>query len=170
MPCVAAVPVGFVVVSVFVTVVDSRGGRAAASAAAGDGEKQDGCGQQERPRHASSFSKRSASSNGPISARRSAFAPMHVLRDALHVLGGDRVDRREHLVRLRRRPSSTSRRSPKRIRPCGFSSWSTKRPFAKFFAFSSSSAGTGSSTIRSSSSTIVVTASSIRLMSTPACE
>ena len=32
--------------------------------------------------------------------------------------------------------------------PCGLSSWSTKRPFAKLRAFSSSSAGTGSSAIR----------------------
>ncbi len=56
------------------------------------------------------------------------------------------------------------------ISPCGLSSESTKRPFAKLRAFSSSSAGTGSSAIRSSSVTIVVTASSMRLMSTPACE
>ena len=67
-------------------------------------------------------------------------------------------------------PSSTSRRSPNMIVPCGLSSCSTKRPFAKFRAFSSSSSGTGSSAIRLISRTIVSTASSIRLMSTPACE
>ena len=52
---------------------------------------------------------------------------------------------------------------------CGLSSPSTNRPFAKERAFSSSSAGTGSATIRRSSATIVSIASSIRLRSTPAC-
>ena len=48
----------------------------------------------------SSFSKRSGSSNGPISARRSAFGPEHLLRDPLDVLGRDRVDRGHDLFRL----------------------------------------------------------------------
>ncbi len=53
------------------------------------------------------------------------------------------------------------------IVPCGLSSWSTNRPLAKLRAFSSSSAGTGFSASSLNCSTIVVTASSIRLMSTP---
>ena len=65
-------------------------------------------------------------------------------------------------------PSSTSRRSPYMIVPCGLSIPSTKRPFAKARAFSSSAAGTGSSAILRSSAAIVDTASSIRWMSTPA--
>ena len=52
--------------------------------------------------------------------------------------------------------------------PCGDSSESTKRPFVYERAFSSSIAGTGSSAIFFSSPTIVSTASSMRLMSTPA--
>ena len=48
-------------------------------------------------------------------------------------------------------PSSTSRRRPNMIRPCGLSSWSTKRPLANARAFSSSSAGTGSAAICCSS-------------------
>ena len=67
-------------------------------------------------------------------------------------------------------PSRTSLRSPNRFVPCGVSSWSTNRPFAYARAFSSSSDGTGSAAILRSSPTIVDTASSIRLMSTPACE
>jgi hypothetical protein len=55
------------------------------------------------------------------------------------------------------------------IVPCGLSSCRTKRPFAKLRAFSSSCAGIGSAAIRRSSATIVSIASSIRLMSTPAC-
>ena len=55
------------------------------------------------------------------------------------------------------------------IVPFGSSSESTSRPLAKFLAFSSSSASTGSSAIRPNSATIVFTASSIRLMSTPPC-
>ena len=66
--------------------------------------------------------------------------------------------------------SSTSFRSPNSISPCGLSSWRTKRPFAKLRAFSSSSGGSGSAAILRSSPAIVATASSIRLMSTPACE
>ena len=53
------------------------------------------------------------------------------------------------------------------IVPCGLSSWSTKRPLAKLRAFSSSSDGTASEARSRNCSTIVVTASSIRLMSTP---
>ena len=52
---------------------------------------------------------------------------------------------------------------------CGLSSPSTKRPFVKERAFSSSSAGTGSAASRRSSATIVSIASSIRFRSTPAC-
>ena len=55
------------------------------------------------------------------------------------------------------------------IVPCGLSMPSTNRPFAKARAFSSSAAGTGSSAMRRSSAAIVVTASSMRWMSTPAC-
>src|ERR671937_456953 len=54
--------------------------------------------------------------------------------------------------------------------PCGFSSLRTKRPLARARAFSSSSAGTASSAIFRNSRTIVSTASSLRAMSTPACE
>ena len=54
--------------------------------------------------------------------------------------------------------------------PCGLSIWRTKRPFEKFFALRSSSSGTGSAAICFSSAAIVPTASSIRSMSTPACE
>ena len=46
----------------------------------------------------------------------------HVLRDSLHVLGRHGVESREHLVRLGAPPSSTSRRSPNMISPCGLSS------------------------------------------------
>ena len=56
------------------------------------------------------------------------------------------------------------------ISPCGLSIWSTKRPFAKFFALRSSSAGTASAAIFFSSAATVSIASSIRSMSTPACE
>ena len=91
-----------------------------------------------------------------------------VLRDPLDVLGGDGVEAGEHRLRLLGPPCSTSRRSPYMIVPCGLSSPSTKRPFAKARAFSSSAAGTGSSAIRRSSAAIVVTASSMRWMSTPA--
>ena len=52
---------------------------------------------------------------------------------------------------------------------CGLSRPSTKRPLANERAFSSSSAGTGSVTIRRSSATIVSIASSIRFRSTPPC-
>ena len=87
----------------------------------------------------------SASSNGPISARWSAVGVDHVLRDALHVLGGDRVEPGEHLLRLEhRRPRAPRGARPNMIIPCGLSSWRTKRPLAKLRAFSSSSAGTGS--------------------------
>ena len=51
---------------------------------------------------ASSSSKRSASSNGPISARFSPCRADHVLRDPLHVLGRDRVEPGEDLLRLDR--------------------------------------------------------------------
>ena len=56
------------------------------------------------------------------------------------------------------------------IRPCGLSVWRTKRPFASERAFSSSSAGTGSSAMRWNCSTITLIASSMRVRSTPACE
>jgi hypothetical protein len=55
------------------------------------------------------------------------------------------------------------------ISPCGLSIWSAKRPFAKLFAFRSSSSGTASAAILRSSAATVSTASSIRSMSTPAC-
>ena len=60
-------------------------------------------------------------------------------------------------------PSSTSRRRPNMTSPCGLSVCSTNRPFATLRAFSSSSAGTGSSAIFRSSATIVVIASSMRV-------
>ena len=55
------------------------------------------------------------------------------------------------------------------ISPCGPSVRRTNRPLIIERDFSSSSAGTVSSAIRANCSTITLIASSIRLMSTPAC-
>ena len=94
--------------------------------------------------------------------------PQAVGRDQLATRRARR--RRSSPRRARRAPrpgrarvrSSTSRRSPNIISPCGLSSWRTKRPFAKLRAFSSSSAGSGSAAILRSSPAIVATASSMR--------
>src|SRR3954454_24236697 len=138
-----------------------------AAAAAGDDEN-DGYGQQERPRHASSFSNLAGSSKGPITARLRPRPPITsratrwtssavILSISAMICSGSGV-----------RLSSTSRRRPNMISPCEVSSCRTKRPFAKLFAFASSSVGTASSAIVRSSFATVETASSIRLMSTPA--
>ena len=55
-------------------------------------------------RYPSSFSNRSASSNGPDQREPQPLVRDQVLRDALHVLGRDRVEPVEHLVGIGRVP------------------------------------------------------------------
>ena len=116
---------------------------------------------------ASSFSKRSGSSNGPIAAkfRRSSRMMSCATRWMSSSVTASRAASTSSGSRSL--PSSTSFRRPNMIIPFGSSSDRTRRPLEKFRAFSSSSASTGSAAMRPNSFTTVVTASSIRLMSTP---
>src|SRR5262245_30026791 len=114
-------------------------------------------------------SKRSASSNGPMTARRSASssirsAATRCTSSAVTASIPARTSCGSGVF-----PSSTSRRRPNEINPCGLSVWSANRPLAKLFALWSSSSGTASAAIFRSSVATVSTASSIRSMSTPAC-
>ncbi len=111
----------------------------------------------------------SSSSNGPITAQRRPEPPITscATRWTSSAVTASRPARIS--VGSAASPSSTSRRRPERSSPFGLSVCSTNRPFASARAFSSSSAGTGSSASFLNSSAITSTASSARFRSTPAC-
>jgi voltage-gated potassium channel len=90
------------------------------------------------------------------------------IRDASDVIGRGRRSRWRAFSRGS--PSRIVERRPKDVIERGSSSPSTSRPFSMLRALVSSSSGTGSFAMRRNSATMVVTASSARLRSTPACE
>ena len=119
---------------------------------------------------ASSCRKRSGSSNGPITARCSLSFEIRSCATrwtSSTVTASSSASTSSGSSAL---PSSTSRRRPNMISPCGLSVWSTKRPLRTSAPSRARRRGRARRPCAGTARRSTLTASSIRVMSTPACE